>query len=67
LFKVPLVPDLEHRYCFAVPYQREQSRILVAGISENVLGLPLTPPGMEVLDGRKLGISDVLGRTHYPL
>jgi hypothetical protein len=30
-------------------------------------GLPLTPPGIEVLDGRKLGPSDVLGHSHYPL
>ena len=27
----------------------------------------MTPPGIEVLDGRKLGPSDVLGRTHPPL
>ena len=26
-----------------------------------------TPPGIEVLGGRKLGPSDVLGRSHYPL
>ena len=25
----------------------------------------LTPPGIEVLDGRKLDPSDVLGRSHY--
>jgi hypothetical protein len=25
------------------------------------------PPGIEVLDGRKLCPRDVLGRTHYPL
>jgi hypothetical protein len=30
-------------------------------------GLTLTPPGIEVLDARKLGLSDVLGRTHYAL
>ena len=29
--------------------------------------LPLTPPCIKVLDGRKLGPSDVLGRTHYLL
>ena len=28
---------------------------------------PLTLPGIEVLDGRKLGPSDVLGHSHYPL
>ena len=27
----------------------------------------MTPPSIEVLDGRTLGPSDVLGRTHYPL
>jgi hypothetical protein len=39
----------------------------VAGVFGNFWCLPLTPPGIEVLDGRKLGPSDVLGRTHYPL
>ena len=39
----------------------------VAGVLDHFLGLPLTPPGIEVLDGRKLGPSDVLGRTYYPL
>ena len=29
--------------------------------------LALTPPGIEVLDGRKLGPGDLVGRTHYPL
>jgi hypothetical protein len=29
--------------------------------------LILTPPGIEVLDGRELGPSDVLGHKHYPL
>jgi hypothetical protein len=28
---------------------------------------PLTPPAIEVLNGRMLGPSDVLGRTYYPL
>ena len=27
----------------------------------------LKPPGIEILDGKKLGPSDVLGRTHYSL
>ena len=27
----------------------------------------MTPPGIEVLDGRELSPSDVLGRPHYPL
>ena len=39
----------------------------VAGDLGNFLGRPLTLPGIEVLDGRKLGPSDVLGLTHYPL
>ena len=39
----------------------------VAGVFEKMLGLPLTPPGIEVLDGREHGASDVLGRPHYPL
>ena len=39
----------------------------LTGVFDNFLGLPLTPPGVEVLDGRQLSPSDVLGRTHYPL
>ena len=39
----------------------------IAGVFDNCLGLPLTPPGIEVLDGRELGPSDVLGCTHHPL
>ena len=39
----------------------------VAEAFANFLGLPLTPPGIKVLDGRKLSPSDVLGSTHYPL
>ena len=31
------------------------------------LGLPLTQPSIEVLDGRKFRPSDVLGGTHYLL
>jgi hypothetical protein len=31
---------------------------------EETSGLYLTPPGIEVLDGRELGTSDVLCRTH---
>jgi hypothetical protein len=37
----------------------------VAGVFETFRAL--TPPGIEVLDGRKLGPSDVLGLTNYPL
>jgi hypothetical protein len=39
----------------------------VAGVFDIFDGLPLIPPGIEVLDGGKLGPGDVLGRTHYPL
>jgi hypothetical protein len=39
----------------------------VAGVFGNFYSLPLTPPGIEVLDGRELGPSDVLGRSKYPL
>ena len=39
----------------------------VAGVFDNFKSLPLTPPGIEVLNGRELGHNDVLGRTHYPL
>ena len=39
----------------------------VAGVFDNFQGLPLTLPGVAVLDGRQLCPSDVLGRTHYPL
>jgi hypothetical protein len=39
----------------------------VSGVVDNVMGLPLTPPCIWVLDGRKLGPSDVLDCTHYPL
>jgi hypothetical protein len=36
----------------------------VAGVYDNFQGLPLTPPGIKVLDCRKLGPSDVLGHLH---
>ena len=39
----------------------------MTGVFDNCQGLPLTPPGVEVLDGRQLCPSDVLGCTHYPL
>ena len=38
----------------------------MAGVFVHFWGLPLTLPAI-VMDGRKLGPSDVLGRTHYPL
>jgi hypothetical protein len=40
---------------------------LVAEVFDHFLGLPLTPPGIEVRDNWELGPSDVLGRTHHPL
>ena len=39
----------------------------VAGVFDNLKGLTLTPPGIEVLNGTKLGPSYVLSRSHYPL
>ena len=32
-----------------------------------IVRVPLISPGVEVLDGRQLRPSDVLGRAHYPL
>jgi hypothetical protein len=39
----------------------------MAGVFDNISGLPLTPPTVEVQDGRQLSPSDVLGRMHYPI
>jgi hypothetical protein len=39
----------------------------VAGVVDNFQGLPLTPPGVEILDGRQLSPTDILGHMHYPL
>ena len=39
----------------------------MAGVFHNFQGVPLTPPGIEVLDGRKLTPSDVLDSLHYPM
>ena len=36
----------------------------VAGVFDSFYGLPLTPPDIEVLDGRKLVPSYVLGRMY---
>ena len=38
-----------------------------AGVFRNFLGLPLTQPDIEVLYGRELDPSDVLGCLHHPL
>jgi hypothetical protein len=51
----------------AVRKQREQSMAWVVGVFNDFPGLPLTPPHLEVLDGRELGPSDVLGCPHHPL
>ena len=60
------VLDLALRYCLPCG-SRENSLTGVAGVFGNFYGRPLTPPGIEFLDGRKLCPRDVLGRTHYPL
>ena len=39
----------------------------VTEVSDDFMGFPLTPPIIQVLDGRKLGPSDVLGRMCFPL
>ena len=39
----------------------------VTGDSDTFMGFPLTQPIIQVLDGRKLGPGDVMGRTQYPL
>ena len=44
--------------------QRKQSITSVTGVSDNSMSFTLTPP---IMNDRKLGPSDVLGRSHYPL
>ena len=39
----------------------------MAGVFGHFSVLPLTPPGIEVLDGRELGPSNVLACPHHPL
>ena len=41
-------------------FKKKQSMTLVAVVFDNLHGI-------EVMDGRELGPSDVLGCTHYPL
>ena len=65
--KKPLETRLGAPVPIVMRQQREQSMTRVAGVFDNYQGLPLTPPGIEVLDGRKLCPSNVLSRTHYPL
>jgi hypothetical protein len=43
------------------------NRIVLGVWSLTISGLPPTPPDIDVLDGRELGPSDVLGRPHHPL
>ena len=57
---VLLLPDLVRWYRFAVWWQREQSMTWVAGVFEN----SSDTFGIEVLDGRELGPSDVMGHPH---
>ena len=65
--KKPFVPRLGDPVPLAVRQQREQPMTRVDGVFVNFQGLPLTPPGIEVLDGRKLGPSDVfIGRYALP-
>ena len=65
--KEPFGPRLGAPVSLAVRLQRKQSMTWVTGVSDNFMGFPLTPPIIQVLDGRTLGPSDVLGRMHYPL
>ena len=60
--------DLDLALQYRLPCgSRENSLTGVGGVFDNFYGLPLTPRSIKVLDGRKLGPGDVLGRTHYPL
>lgn len=63
----PVVSRLGARLPLAMWYQRELSMPWVAGVFDNYLGLPLTLPGIEVLDGWELSSRDVLGCTLRPL
>ena len=65
--QTPLGPRLGAQVPLAVCLQREQSMTRVARVFGNSLGIPLTPPGIDVLEGRKLGPNDVLDCTHSPL
>jgi hypothetical protein len=40
---------------------------MVYGVFNDFPGLPSTLPDIEVVDGRELGPSDVLGCPHHPL
>ena len=58
---------LRHRSVPAQDGSRKQSITWLTGVSDIFMGFPLTLPIIYVLNGRKLGPSDVLGRSHYPL
>ena len=64
MFRVLLVPDLVHSYHLLCGSRENSLWHWVAGVFDKKC-LPLTPPGIEVLDGRELGPIDVaaLGRV----
>ncbi len=39
----------------------------VAGVFDDPLGFPCTPPGVDVLEGGKLTYNNVAGNSHEPL
>ncbi len=39
----------------------------VAGVLDDPLGFPYTPPGVDVLEGGKLTSNNVAGSSHDPL
>ncbi len=39
----------------------------VAGILDDPLGFPYTPPGLDVLEGGKLTSNNLAGSSHNPL
>ncbi len=39
----------------------------VAGVFDNPPGFPCTPPGVDILEGRKLTSNNVAGSSHDPL
>ncbi len=39
----------------------------VAGVFDNPLGFPCTPPGVDILEGGKLTSNNVAGSSHDPL
>ena len=63
----PFGPRLGDPVPLAVRLQREQSMTRVAGVFDKFRAILWHLPNIEVLDGRKIGPSDVLGRMHYPL